>query len=253
MKHVTEGQGPVVLALHSAGMDQGQYLPWMEPLARHCRLVVPDLSQHGSHQALIEALEAFRREQELDQFVVLGHSHGAFLALDFALARPQGLRGLVLVGSAANLSHVPSILARTPLSASQQQAIHTVFASAPTSDLDLALGWREILPLYFLHAPPELVRRYGDGIRYRAAHFGALMAALDAWDVSQRLQEIQVPALVAHGAQDWLLPWELTGKRVAEGIPASQTALFTQSGHFPFVEEAERFTEVVSAWVHDLA
>ena len=37
---------------------------------------------------------------------------------------------------------------------------------------------------------------------------------------------------------------------MAAALPAGQLEVFERSGHYPFVEEAQRFTAVVKAFLH---
>ena len=68
-----------------------------------------------------------------------------------------------------------------------------------------------------------------------------------------RLHEIAVPTLIISGKEDWIMPPAQGAERLHAGIPNSELVIFENSGHFPFVEEQERFTKLVSEWVGGLA
>ncbi len=67
------------------------------------------------------------------------------------------------------------------------------------------------------------------------------------WDVTKRLQEIQVPTLVTVGRDDQCVP-ELSGT-LHERIEGSELVVFEKSSHLPFFEEPERHTQVVDEFV----
>jgi L-proline amide hydrolase len=70
---------------------------------------------------------------------------------------------------------------------------------------------------------------------------------LKHWDVIGRLGEIGVPTLITSGRHD-----ECTPKLVQplhEGIAGSRWVLFEESSHTPYLEEPERYLEVVGGFL----
>ena len=59
-------------------------------------------------------------------------------------------------------------------------------------------------------------------------------------DVVSRLGEIDVPTLILSGRHDFFCP-PSQAERLRRGIRGSEVVIFEQSGHYPFVEEAEAF------------
>jgi pimeloyl-ACP methyl ester carboxylesterase len=49
-----------------------------------------------------------------------------------------------------------------------------------------------------------------------------------------------VPTLVVTGDDDWITP-RAQAERVAGAIPGAKLLVVEESGHFPFVEQTERF------------
>src|SRR5206468_12428903 len=60
--------------------------------------------------------------------------------------------------------------------------------------------------------------------------------------------EIDVPTLVLSGRHDFFCP-PSQAERLRRGIRASEAVIFEQSGHYPFVEEAEAFRQAVRGWL----
>jgi pimeloyl-ACP methyl ester carboxylesterase len=72
-------------------------------------------------------------------------------------------------------------------------------------------------------------------------------ASIRQVDLRPRLGEISAPALVGVGRHDPQTPWPDNAK-IAAALPAGRLEVFERSGHYPFVEEPERFTAVVAAF-----
>ena len=70
---------------------------------------------------------------------------------------------------------------------------------------------------------------------------------LKDWDVVSRLGEIRVPSLVVGGRYDEATPAVM--ETVYRGIPGSEWVIFENSGHFPHLEETERYLEVLSGFL----
>jgi len=67
-------------------------------------------------------------------------------------------------------------------------------------------------------------------------------------DVVSRLGEIDVPTLILGGRRDLFCP-PSQAERMRRGIRGSELIVFEQSGHYPFVEEAEAFRQAVRGWL----
>lgn len=79
-------------------------------------------------------------------------------------------------------------------------------------------------------------------------------AALDVWfdmayaDFRPVLPRVTVPTLLVYGEQSKVFPGDLAGW-LAEALPDAEVERFAESGHVPFVEEAERFDGVVAEFL----
>jgi proline iminopeptidase len=72
-------------------------------------------------------------------------------------------------------------------------------------------------------------------------------ASIRQVDLRPRLREITAPALVCVGRHDPQTPWP-DNAAIAAALPAGRLEVFERSGHYPFLEEPERFTAVVAAF-----
>ena len=69
--------------------------------------------------------------------------------------------------------------------------------------------------------------------------------ASDRFDLIPRLQALDVPTLVVHGADDFV-PTALAG-HIAEAIPRGRLVVLQECGHFAYLECPDEFHEHVTA------
>lgn len=259
----THGDGVPMLVAGGIHLDHGYLRPWLDPLGESAELAFIDLPGTGRSRegAAVEALEhadwadAIDRVREglgHDRALMFGHSYGGYLALEYALRHPDRLRGLVLCATAPAFDYAEAALATAQAMGEPDRFDALVGAlSGPIAD-DAALGdvWRTILPLYFHRYDPDAARDMDERTSYSAAAFNrAFFACLPRYDVTDRLSEIDAPTLVLAGRHDWIAPPDHGAERLHAGLPRSERVVFERSGHFPFVEEPERFTAVVREWL----
>ena len=106
------GQGPPVLILHGGpDFDQNYLLPDMDRLSGSFRLIYYDPRGRGksgenvrpedvSIASEIEDVEAVRAYFQLESTVVLGHSWGGLLAMEYAVRHPGRVSHLILMNTA---------------------------------------------------------------------------------------------------------------------------------------------------------
>jgi len=99
-----QGQGDPLVLVHGSNLDNRSFDWIVAPLAAGRRVVVMDLRFHGRstdpggpvswERDLLEVLDAL----QLERASLLGHSLGAQVVVDFALAHPERVDRLVVVG-----------------------------------------------------------------------------------------------------------------------------------------------------------
>lgn len=67
------------------------------------------------------------------------------------------------------------------------------------------------------------------------------------WDVAHRLGEISVPTLILSGRHDEATPAQQ--ERLRDGIPGSRWVVFEHSAHMAFLEEPDRYHEILSRFL----
>jgi proline iminopeptidase len=258
------GHGRVVLAFHGGlGLDHQYLRPWLDPIGRSARLVFFDLRGHGrsggrdslaqaDHSTLCDDADCLRGQLTTERVFVFGHSYGGILALEYALRYPEHVAGVVLCSTAACAAHAPVAVAQAGARGlpAAFAALQRTLAAPCASDEELSDNWRTALPLYFHNLQAECAESAFAKTIYCADGYNrAFFSWLGQFDVRERLSEITAPSLVLSGADDWIMSPELAGNELTAGLSRAEHVVFQNSGHFPFIEEPERFTDVVTSWL----
>jgi len=104
LAHEIRGRGPRVVLVHGFGQDARCWGPLAEELARDHELVLVDAPGHGGSRATIASIE--ESADHLAPFGParwIGYSMGGRMALALAIARPELVTELTLIGSTAGI------------------------------------------------------------------------------------------------------------------------------------------------------
>jgi proline iminopeptidase len=263
----TRGQGTPMLLMHGGlGLDHTYFLPWFDPLCARMELVYYDHRMNGrserpkdpsgiTHQTWIADADALREALGYDRIILFGHSYGGALALEYALEYGDRLAGLILCCTAPKFDYLDIILenANARGTAAQLKAIDAVLSGTVTEDADWRKMWMTYLPLYFKDYDPAIGAAMDRQTIYSAAaqnHANA--CCLPSFDTLGDLSRITTPTLVISGREDWITPPAQAWERIHAGMPNSESFVFEESGHFPFIEETNRFMKLVGSWTAGL-
>jgi pimeloyl-ACP methyl ester carboxylesterase len=178
---------------------------------------------------------------KLGRFHLLGTSWGGMLALEYAFTQPGGLASLVLNSTPTS----------APRWAEETLRLH--------SDLPPGLEGKAAEEAFKrrhicrLDPEPELLSRARAkfGVQVYETMWGpnefTVTGTLADWDVVDRLGEIRAPTLVTSGRHDECTPALV--EPLHRGISGSQWVLFEQSAHMPYLEEPERYLQVVGGFL----
>jgi acylglycerol lipase len=204
-----DGPRALVAVVHGMGEHSGRYAAFAELLVRARYTVVAlDLPGHGeatgargdipSWPMLIDAVipAMFTASRGLPgqpmqlPRVLLGHSMGGCIALDYALARPQGLLGVVATAPALKLAPPPPAW-KVALAAA-------VRAIAPSAGFGNGIDERAIS-----RDPEVIAQRAADPLVHSKVSPRLYFAMREAQArVLREARRLQVPALVVQGAAD---------------------------------------------------
>lgn len=199
-----------------------------------------------------EAGGAVRAALGVETIALLGSSYGGFLCLTYALAHPDRVTGLILVDTAASYGFRAESLAvaqrrGTP---AMLAALNQLWEDGLADNDAFQTAWRAIVPLYFHRLGGGEITNLADRSSYSLATRRRILPALRHYDLRHRLREIDAPALVVAGRYDWITAVS-QAEELARGLPHARLAVFEQSGHYPFIEETERFLATARAWLEE--
>jgi proline iminopeptidase len=194
-------------------------------------------------------IEAVREHLGLDRLDVLGHSHGGFVALEWAGSHPERSGRLVLSNTAprftdairrARQAIVESYVGE-PWYADALAAYEAHQAGRYADDAELAALLEREVPFYFPRWADDeqavAARLVTDGDNADALrHFNERVAG--DMDLRPVLARVTAPALVITGELD---PFgEPTASEVAEALPNATLVVLPDAGHFIFGESENR-------------
>ena len=222
-----------------------------------------DQARMSSNDMAVD-LEALRAHLGLDTISLLGHSNAGAIAISYAAKYPNRVKRLVLVGtqmlgsSAVSDTHAfLAARAQDPRYATAVTAAISLFSGEETaiaSDAEISRVIATLLPLY-LHRPEKYLAiaraQLLDG-QISLYAFQGQNAADKAEGINQisLLDSIRAPTLIMSGRHDWICPVSVA-QRVRAGINQAQMVIFEESGHMPWIEEPERFTEVLLRFANE--
>lgn len=281
----TEGSGhPVVIVNGGPGAGHTVFLGWFDFLkAQGFQLVFFDDIGRGrstrkiegkfTPQMTVDDIEAVRKYLNADKITVMGHSYGGIPTMQYALQYPQHVEKLIMLNASYDTkSHQMNAdhyihLVRTmyPKKWKKLEALHAngVKASDEAYDSELFgpfIGWYQWYDVEN-RKKSRKVRTNDKRDRFnlkvfedivQLAHGGEIRGTLLGIDIKEQVKNFNIPTLITSGRFDNASTPELVHRlyeMLPEGI-ASYT-MFEKSGHWPWVEETEKFESIVSEFLNE--
>jgi proline iminopeptidase len=265
------GEGPVCLA-HSGGPGVHPEYLRMPGLERGLTLVYLDPVGSGESDRLPDGDYSMPRYARFAEAVLddigaptayfLGHSHGGFVALQFAIDHPDRLDGLILYDTAptngpdqtqAANRGMTSFVQRWPDRPEAAEAGRMWDAVELSQTMEITDEESErrylngILPAYFADYR-KTVEQTGSELTLRLTYDPNRLP--DPWNVRDQLGAINVPTLVIVGTYDFICPARFAYEMRA-GMPDARLSELRESGHLGHIEQPDEFTAAVLDFVHD--
>ncbi len=257
------GEGPVILLIHGITSTSDVWLAAMARLAERYTVVAPDLLGHGrsakprgdySLGAYASGARDLLGVLGFERGTVVGHSLGGGIALQFAYQFPEYTERLALVSSGGLGKEVHPLLRAAALPGAE--------LVLPLIIRDWAIGAGAavagLLGRLGLSAGPDLAeaaRGYASladsGARGAFLHTlravvdleGQRVSATDRLYLAERL-----PTLLIWGSDDPIIPIEHAHAALAR-IPASRLVEIAGAGHWPQLDDPDRFVAELSEFV----
>jgi len=260
--------GVPLLVLHGGpGLDHHEFGDYLDPLAeRGIRLVLVDQRACGRSlkpppetwtlERYAQDVVMLARAMRLDRYAVLGHSFGAFVALQNAVDYPGSASATIISGGIPSmrfLDHVEENLrAFEPADLREQVTASWARELEVSTPRDVETLMRDQFPFHFADPLDPRIEEYLErsaGTVYSPEvlrHFAG--AGYGSIEVEDRLSEISTPVLVLAGRHDRTCV-VAASEAIAAGIADAQLLVFEASGHMTFVEEPQVYIEAVSRFL----
>lgn len=248
------GRGAPVLLIHGSGPGVSAWANWrllLPVLAQTRRVIAPDMRGFGFTERPADPAEAKTYNMaawvqqavdlldalKIEQTDLIGNSFGGALALALAIAHPQRVRRLVLMGSVG----VPFVI--TP-------GLDAVWGYTPS--IATMRGLLDIFAFNRALVTDELAElRYQASIQpgFQEAFAAMFPAPRQRWVDAMQSAEADIralphPTLVVHGREDQVIPLA-NSLTLSNWIERAQLHVFGQCGHWTQIEHAARFARLV--------
>jgi pimeloyl-ACP methyl ester carboxylesterase len=262
---VHAGDGPPLVFLHGL---LGSHRVWAHlagEMSENHHVIAPDLFGHGgSAKPLADyslgghagAVRDLLDNLGVRDVTLVGHSLGGGIAMEFTYLFPERVRGLVLVAS-GGLGREVNLLLRAPTLPGAELVLPLMASGfARRQGNALARGLR-MLGVKGSHDVAEAwhgFEQLADGDS-RRAFLSTIRSVVgpDGQRVSAvgMLPRLHVPTLLVWGDRDRMIPLA-HAREAVEQMPDARLVVFEMAGHFPHLDQPERFADLMRGFTREL-
>lgn len=235
------GRGRPVLFLHGWLGSWRYWFPTMEVVAENFRTYSFDFWGFGdsrrkqtqeSIQNYSDQVIRFLDALGIDRVLLVGHSMGGMVALKTALSYPDRILRVATVGAPIDGDSLSWLLKLT-----DRPFFATALAQMP---------WlRRNLFRFFLGetADPAVNEVIDDSLKSSANTLRHSVSSMWRTDLRPELSRLRVPALIVHGGRDDIV--KPNQADLFDHVETAEVVVMPRSRHFPFLDEAELFNDVL--------
>jgi pimeloyl-[acyl-carrier protein] methyl ester esterase len=261
--HVTDaGSGRPIVFIHGLALTHEVWLPQLRALRDRYRVLGLDIRGHGdsapgvegySPTLFAEDLAAVLESLDLGDAILVGHSLGGCTIGQFASDHGDVLRervvGLVFVGTYASaLAGEGWFRERFGRTSTRLMAATMGRRKQPTEPPMGRLVTAMTKRSFGGSAEPSDIRRLVEiGIRTPPAVAAACALGNLTYDVSDRLRDVDVPALVVVGAKDRTAP-PRSARRLAASLPNAELVVVDGVGHPVGLQRPRELADLIDAF-----
>jgi len=244
----TGGDGTAVVLAHGFLMDRSMFDPQIEALGDDHRIVTWDQrgfgqtefdSQPFSYWDSADDCLALLDHLQFDRVVLGGMSQGGFIALRAALRAPERVRALILMGTQSGVEDPANVpvyqgmlddwVSNGP-SDELAAVVADIIIADPMENQRWIAKWKA--------RPKELIREPGRTLLARD-------------DITDRLGEIEAPAVVIHGTEDTAIPME-RAEELADGLAGAGPVVKVPGAHAASLTHPEAVNPAIAAFLSGL-
>jgi proline iminopeptidase len=267
----TAGNGKPLVVLHGGiGLSQDYLLPYMLKLADNFCVILYDQRACGAStgeinlntmtiETFVKDLDAIREALHCEKISILGHSWGGFVAMEYAIAHPNHVEKLIVSNSMPASSDDMNLFAQEW---KRRIAPYQADLDALKALQEFAMGEPDVVERYFrtLFRPCFFRPENVSCLNLRMTPIAAIHSVQvdecfqktlfnKPFDLHSSLKKLQLPTLVIHGDSDQIPP--ITAESIHRSIPHSRYVLLEHCGHFPYIEDSQRYFELIDTFLRE--
>ena len=259
--YVHQGEGPPVIMIHGVAASLHDWDDLLPELAKDgYASYALDLLGHGDSPKLdsrayqmdwlFEHFSSWMKSLHLTQpAILIGHSLGGYIAMEYARRVSAWTRGLVLVNPLYSLRQLPALLRRTyrrpHLSGFIVERTPRWLFRMIVDMTSMAMGRRTGV----LHSLPERIRAQ-TALDYTRTAPGVYHVPNTGEDLTPYLPSISLPTLVVWGDRDQTLS-PASFPKLVEAMPRA-VGKRVHAGHMPHQSNPEEFHQMVKEFLREV-
>jgi pimeloyl-ACP methyl ester carboxylesterase len=243
-----DASGVPVIFLHGV-TDSWRSFEWMLPhLPSTINAYAISVRGHGGSDRPAHGYDAedfardingFMERLEIPSAVVVGHSMGSGIALQFALEYPSRTRALVLMGAMSKWGGTADI----------DDLVAAVARFGDKVDPAFVLEFQ--LSTVATSVPDIIEVAVEESLRVPARVWQAAFAGIARFDVSKELSTITVPTLVLWGGKETIATFA-EQEVLVRGLRRARLRVYDDAGHAIHWDEPERVARDIAGFVNEL-
>ena len=237
--------GRPVIMLHGYTDSSFSYSRILPLIDAKYRVFVLDNRGHGNSDRPVSGYKfsdfaadvvAFMDAKGLQKATIVGHSMGSFVAQHVAVAVPQRVERLILIGSATTVRNNEVL--------GLQKAINELKDTVPP---EFAREFQ--VSTVYQPLPDEFMNRVvAESLKVPARVWRDAMNGMLAGDARSQLGSIKAPTLIVWGDKETVFPRSEQDALVT-AIPKATLKVYSEAGHSPHWEKPEQFAKDFDAFL----
>jgi 3-oxoadipate enol-lactonase len=239
------GSPQTVVLLHDGVLHSAAWDPVWPEFCKHFHTIRYDRRGYGKSPAASEGyfetddLAALLRQLKVQHAVIVGSSHGGEISINFALAHPEIVQQLVLVGA---------VVGGMPYSVHFLERGNALGKPLEKGDVQGAIA-AAVKDKYLVAAGNDAARKkMAELLAANPQDFTHADLELPVKPALSQLNEIHVPTLLVTGDAD-IPDVHAHAGAIEAGIPRSRRVVLKDVGHLMYLEKPTEFSNVVIRFI----
>jgi len=190
----------------------------------------------------VDDLNSIIEELQEKNFVLIGESYGAAIAIKYVTKYPGKVSKLVLIGGTSKVMSTDDFPHGLP-----PEVIYEMQTLAQKSYSKFVRFFNERV---FPEPGTEYLKELGFRMFQKTPQEIAMNVANNflKGDVRPLLGKVNIPTLILHGENDGVCPLE-GAKYMHEKIPGSKMYIFKEKGHLPNITAPDKFNKILEKFI----